>query len=786
MEFEENTSKSADNELSLIDILYLLLRNWYWFLLSIIICVGIGIIHLKKQPRIYTRTATVLIKDNSNNSGLSEASAFEELNLYSMKRNVGNEIVMFKAHQLMSEVVRRLHLEVSYMIKDKFRMTELYTQSPVQVSFVDADDSEYCSFQIIPVSQKQVRLTGFSVVLEGEDAEKCSLVTNLNDTINTPVGRLVVSPTLYYTDEYRNIPIYVSKANLKDVAQSFRGALKVELTDRMTTIISLTLNDVSIPRAEDVINTLVAVYNEDAINDKNRIVINTSNFINERLQIIEKELQMVDTDIEVYKKANRLTDISSEAGMYLGNKQQYNNENLTLDNQLILADFVRDYLVNPQKSTELIPVNAGITDMNVASQINEYNSLLLKRDKLYRRSGGNNPIVMELNNTLAAMKQSIIRSLDNLIAGLKIKMNNIHEREIFALKRISDVPTQQKYVLSVERQQKIKEELYLYLLNKREENALTQAITESNARIIDPALGSNAPISPQSSVILLAAFVLGCFFPGAGLWLIAISDTKIHTRKEVEEKISMPFLGEVPLRDKKDKGKIVVKENSRDAVSEAFRIIRTNMDFMCMKDCKQQVVMFTSFNPGAGKTFIAMNLAMSIALTRKKVVLLDLDIRKGTLTHVHSHDHANQPGITHYLSGRVDDLDKIIRVGGLHEYLDVIGAGPIPPNPAELLLSERLDRLIVELRKRYDYIIIDNVPAGMVADAVIVNRVVDMTIYVIRAEKMDRRLLPELEKLYKEGKFRNMSLILNGIRYNRKGYGYVYGYGYGSFNKAKN
>ena len=248
----------------------------------------------------------------------------------------------------------------------------------------------------------------------------------------------------------------------------------------------------------------------------------------------------------------------------------------------------------------------------------------------------------------------------------------------------------------------------------------------------------------------------------------------------------MPFLGEVPLRDKKDKGKIVVKENSRDAVSEAFRIIRTNMDFMCMKDCKQQVVMFTSFNPGAGKTFIAMNLAMSIALTRKKVVLLDLDIRKGTLTHVHSHDHANQPGITHYLSGRVDDLDKIIRVGGLHEYLDVIGAGPIPPNPAELLLSERLDRLIVELRKRYDYIIIDNVPAGMVADAVIVNRVVDMTIYVIRAEKMDRRLLPELEKLYKEGKFRNMSLILNGIRYNRKGYGYVYGYGYGSFNKAKN
>ena len=330
-------------------------------------------------------------------------------------------------------------------------------------------------------------------------------------------------------------------------------------------------------------------------------------------------------------------------------------------------------------------------------------------------------------------------------------------------------------MLSVERQQKIKEELYLYLLNKREENALSQAITESNARVIDAAQGSRSPVAPKSMMILLAAVVLGLAIPAGIIWLQMVMNTTVRTRKDVEDAVSIPFLGEIPLRDKKNKDEIVVRENGRDSISEAFRIVRTNMDFMRVKAKDMKVVMFTSFNPNAGKTFVSMNLAMSFALTRKKVILVDLDIRKGTLSgHVSG---STNMGITNYLSGKVDDINSIIKKEELATNLDIIHTGPVPPNPSELLLSDRLEALIEELKKRYDYIILDNVPAGLVADAAIVNRVADLTIYILRAGLMDRRQLPELEKLYRQGKFRNMSLVLNGVRYNRSGYGYGYGYG---------
>ncbi len=572
-----------------------------------------------------------------------------------------------------------------------------------------------------------------------------------------------------------------------------------------------------------MINTLISVYNTDAINDKNQIVMNTSNFINDRLIVIEKELGDVDSDIESYKREHQLTDISSETGMYLQTSSQYRQEGLSLENQLSLAKYIKNYLTDPGKSSDLIPANTGISDVNIESQIGEFNEMLLKRDKLISNSSSKNPVVQDLNNSLIAMKQTIIRSVDNLIVGLNIKIKNIRAQEEQTSRRISAVPTQQKEVLSVERRQKIKEELYLYLLNKREENELTQRMTESNARIIDPAAGSNAPVAPKSMMILLASIVLGCAIPAgvlwllavsdtkvrsrkdveggsnapvapksmmillasivlgcaipAGvLWLLAVSDTKVRSRKDVEGVLSVPFLGEIPMRDKKDKSEVVVHENGRDSVSEAFRIVRTNMDFMRVKDKKMQVVMFTSFNPGAGKTFVSMNLAMSFALTHKKVVLVDLDIRKGTLS---SHVHVSDKGVTNYLSGRIDNVDEIIRQNELCDKLDIIHAGPVPPNPAELLLGDRLETLIAELRKRYDYIILDNVPAGVVADAVIVNRVADLTIYVVRAGRMDRRALPEVEKLYQEGKLRNMSLILNGTVYKHGAYGYRYGYGYG-------
>lgn len=789
-EFETtNRQQEEENDFDLMAILRMGLANWYWFLLSIGICLGLAFFYLKSTPYVYVRTASVLIKDEKNGGQLSSTSAFEDLSMLNIKSNVDNEVLVFKSKRLMTEVARKLRLDVSYQMRCRLQNIELYTQSPIILQFPEATESASLSLKVTPLSDKEVLLSDFQEQ-EGSTSKVSVIKAHLNDTIITPVGRVVVLPTLYYTKEYYNVPLMVKKSNLQQVAQSYNGSLQSALASKTATIINLSLNDVSPTRAEDVINTLIDVYNEDVINDKNRVAINTSNFINDRLIIIEKELGGVDSDIETYKKENRLTDITSETGMYLQSTSQYQQESLGLDNQRTLALYIRDYLNDPSKSAELIPSNTGVSDMNIESQISEYNDLLLKRDKLISNSSDRNPVVMDLNNSLSAMRQTIIRAMDNFVTSLNIKIQNTREQEAQTMRRINAVPTQQKYVLSVERQQKIKEALYLYLLNKREENALSQSITESNARIIDPASGGSVPVSPKSNMILFAALLLGCAIPAGILWLITSLDTRVRDRKDVEDKLSIPLLGEIPYREPKKGEKsnaMAVQENGRDSVSEAFRIVRTNMDFMKMGAKDIQVVMLTSLNVSAGKTFVSFNLAVSLAQAGKKVVLVDLDIRKGTLS---SQIQATKVGVTNYLSGKETRIDAIIHPSEYHPNLHLISNGPVPPNPAELLLSENLDKLIDELKKRYDYVILDNVPSNMIADAMIVNRVADLTLYVIRAGSMNRRQLPEVEKLYRQQKFKNMAVLLNGVKYNHSRYGYYkygysYGYGYG-LDKKKN
>ncbi len=783
IESQNSELREKESEISIVDIFHLVIANWYWFVLSILICAGIAFFYLKSSSKVYSRKASVLIRDDSKGGSISESTAFADISFLGGKRNVDNEVLVFQSRHLMEKVARRLHLDMSYKVKNGLREDELYTHSPITVLFPESEERQVIEMTVTPVDSATVRLSDFSLSIAGEEIRSAEVVdARLNDTILTPVGTMVVTPTLYYTDTYYGKPVYITKSNMEKVVEGYLRRINISLASKTATIINLVLDDVSTARAEDILNMLIAVYNEDVINDKNQIAVNTSKFINDRLIIIERELGSVDANIESFKRENQLTDITSETGMYLQNTSRYKQEGLSLENQLSIVKYIKEYLVDPQKGSDLIPANTGISDNSVESQIKEYNDMLLKRDKLVAGSSNKNPIVIDLNNSLGAMKQTIIRSVDNLIVGLNIQLKNIREQEEQTTKRIEAVPTQQKYVLTVERQQKIKEELYLYLLNKREENALTQAITESNARIIDPASGSSVPVAPKSMMILLAAIVLGGTIPMGVLWLLNVTDTKVRTRKELDNVLTVPFLGDIPrhgTRKGEDTDAIVVHESGRDSVSEAFRIIRTNMEFMRVKSDNLQVVMFTSANPGAGKTFVSSNLAMSIAQTNKKVVLVDVDIRKGTLSGIFSNP-SGRMGLTHYLSGHTDNLDDIIGVSEEYDKLDIVFSGPVPPNPAELLLSERFDYFISELRKRYDYIIVDNVPAGMVADASIVNRVADLTIFVVRSGVMDRRQLPELEKMYREEQLRNMSVILNGVSSERRGYGYGYGYGYGN------
>ena len=765
-----NSSNKNDQGLNIVDLFMYLASQWKWFLLSILICGGIAWYNYARAPLVYFRSATVIIKDPSNKASTSGLDRFDN---FINKVNVANEILQFRSKKLMREVVQRVHADVSYQIKDGLRSNELYNESPVLVSLPDALPEQSFSFTMTLKDAKTVTLSDFS----GIEA-KPSYEVALNDTVAIIEGmNVVVTATNYLRDSWLNTPIRVQKLPVESMVNYYKNALGIQQEEEEASILTLALKDSSPARAEDVLNTLITVYNEEAIKEKNQVAVNTANFINERLIIIERELGNVESNLESFKQRNQIVDIASSAGMYMTESQKYNADAMELETQLRLANFIKDYLTDPSKETDLIPSNTGISDMNIENQISLYNAAKLKRDHLIDDSSVNNPVVQELNNSLRAMKQSIIRAVDNMIVSLNVKRNDAQNREMRAQDRVTAIPTKERQMLSIERQQKIKEALYLFLLNKREENALSQAMADNNARVIDGAEGSNAPISPNRNRILLLGLLVGIALPGAVCLAILFMDTRVHGRKDIEGATSVPYLGEIPLDKEamKDHRKkvMVVKEQGDDIVSEAFRILRTNMAFLSKKDKPAQVITFTSFNIGAGKTFIARNLSMSLAYMKKRVVMVDLDIRKGTLSRHFGHYHV---GVTNYLSDNTVKVDDIIQH---QEGFDLIPAGILAPNPAELLMDNRLDELMNELRARYDYIIADNVPVGLIADATIANRIADLTIFVVRAGKLDRRQLPDIEKLYQEKKLKNMALVLNGANPERHGYGYSYGYGYG-------
>lgn len=775
------SSRKNDTGINLVDLLAYFASKWKWFLLSVLVCGGIAWYHYARSPLVYFRSATVIIKDPSNKTSTTGLDRFDNI---INKVNVANEILQFRSKKLMREVLQRLHADISYQLEDGLRSNELYNQSPVLLSFPDALPEQHFAFTVTLKDKKSLVLSDFT----GIDV-KSDFTVEMYDTVTLSRGmRVVATPTNYYNDSWTGTPIRVAKLPMESMVNYYKSALGIQQEEEESSILTLALKDGSAARAEDILNTLINVYNEEAIKDKNQVAVNTADFINDRLIIIEDELGGVESELETFKQRNQIVDIASSAGMYMSESQKYNTDALELETQLRLANFIKDYLTDPAKETDLIPSNTGIGDMNIESQINLYNTAKLKRDHLIDDSSANNPVVLELNNSLRAMKQNIIRAVDNMIVSLNVQRSDAQSREMRAQNRITSIPTKERKMLSIERQQKVKEALYLFLLNKREENALSQAMADNNARVIDGAEGSNSPISPNRNRILLLGLLVGLAIPSLACLGILFLDTRVHSRKDVEGIVSVPYLGEIP--QDKEAGKLneqespflLAKEQRDSTVSEAFRILRTNMAFMARKDLPQQVIIFTSLNEGAGKTFISKNLGMSLVLAKKKVILIDMDIRRGTLSRQF---HLKKIGLTNYLADNTLLAEDIIQH---QDGFDIIAAGAIAPNPAELLMDERLDNLVTELRRRYDYIVVDSVPVGIIADATISNRIADLTIFVARAGRLDRRQLPEIEQLYKENKLRNMALVLNGAdlhrRYGYYGYyGYSYKYGYGKKKK---
>ncbi len=786
-------SKKHQNQsgsVPLSDIFFLTIHQWPWILLSVFICVGVAYIYLLRTPTVYSRSAEILIKDDQNGQSIS-SSEFESLGLFQSSTNIQNEMTNLMAKDLMEEVVKRLGLDINYYRNGRFHDVVAYgSDLPVKLSLSGFPDEGSLSMDLSVNKDGKVTISDLAV--PGHESSSTDFTGNFNDSIATPVGKIVVSPTPNYKAG-EEVKLIVDKKPLSASIDSYTGRLTVTMSNEKGTVLKLTLSDQSTQRADDVLNTLIGIYNENWIRDKNQIAISTSNFINERLGVIEGELGIVDSDISTYKSENLVPDVEAAASMYMTQSQQTQAEILDVSNQLSMARYIRSYLTAEGNRDKLLPASTGLRSNSVLSLISEYNEKLLQRNSLVIKSSDKNPLVIQLDEQLNAQRQAVISSIDNEIIALDTQLKSLRGSEAKTMSRIASNPTQAKNLLSTERQQKVKEALYLFLLQKREENELSQAFTAYNTRIVNKPGFSGVPPTPNRRNILAMAFIIGLAIPFGVTYVRTTSNTKLRGRKDVEN-LSTPFLGEIPQyskdgrrgkkKDHSEANTIVVREGKRDIINEAFRVLRTNVEFMCNAIDGSKVIAFTSFNPGSGKSFISVNLATSIALKGRKVLIIDGDMRHGSTS---SYIGSPSTGLADYLSGADNDLSSLIVKDQMCDTLSFLPVVSNPPNPTELLESPRFAELIEKMKSEYDYIVIDCPPIEVVADAQIIDRYVDRTFFIIRAGLLERSMLPEIDRLYEEKKYRNMAFILNGTR-NDKGrygyshsyrYGYGYGYGYG-------
>ena len=776
--------KPADDFIRIQDLWSMFVPKWYWFAISLFITLTIAVLYLLSTPPIYTRTAAILVKDNSKSSSSTGAmSDFSDLGIFKSNTNINNELLTLKSPTLMTEVVNRLGLNETFTIRKGLKNVDLYKVSPVTITFCDKIEVPL-SFTIKFSSKEAFAISELEI--SGEDIGE-TLSAQMGDSIQTSAGIMIVSPTQEFTDAFIGTSIRYVRGSVRAAVDTYSNALVAELGNEDATIINLSINDTSIRKAEDILNTLIEVYNENWIRDKNQIAVSTSQFISDRLGVIESELGHVDENISSYKSEHLLPDVQAASSLYMAQSAENNKELSTLNNQLSTAQYIRREL-NTKQLDQTLPANSGIVSANIETQISEYNNLVLDRNRLIANSSEKNPLVKNMASSLQSMQRTIIQSVDNLIVSLNTQIRSLRRQEEATTNRLASNPNQAKYLLSVERQQKVKEELYLYLLQKREENELSQAFTAYNTRLITAPRGSMFPTAPRKMNILLVAFAVGLLVPAVGIFMKENMNTKVRGRKDLEN-LSIPFIGEIPQysgtkkkwwefkhRKRQDMKTIVVNEGNRNIINEAFRVLRSNMDFMASKDNNQHVFVLTSFNPGSGKSFLAINIAISFAIKKKKILIIDGDLRHRTVsTYV---DSPNK-GLSDYLNNQIEDWKEIIVSYKGYTNLHILPIGTIPPNPTELLEDSKLSMLIEALRPEYDYIFIDCPPVDIVADAQIIEKWADRTIFVVRSGLLDRSMLSELENMYTGKRFKNLSMILNGTESTGGRYGYRYGYHYG-------
>lgn len=782
-ERKDKLGEQSEEQVNIQELLFRYLIHWPWFVVSIIICIACAWGYLRLTTPIYNISATVLIKDEKKGGGASMSSDLEKMGLegfVSSSSNVDNEIEVLRSKSLAREVVNNLGLFVTYMDEDEFPSKELYHTSPVLVSLTHQEADKLPGRMEINMILQPTGALGVQITVgEKEYRKQFDKLPAVFPTDEGTVAFFANNDTLSAVcpeniTKERHITAFINRPF--SVLKEYVNSLSIAPTSKTTSVVVISLENTNTRRGRDYINKLLEMYNINANNDKNEVAQKTAEFIDERIGIISKELGSTEQDLENFKRSAGITDLSSEAQIALTGNAEYEKKRVENQTQINLVMDLQRYMKGNEY--EVLPSNIGLQDAASAGAIDRYNQMLVERKRLLRTSTENNPTIINLDTSIRAMRTNVQATLDATLKGLQITKEDLAREASRYSRRINDAPTQERQFVSIARQQEIKSGLYLMLLQKREENAITLAATANNAKIIDEALADDNPISPKKTIVYLAALVLGVGFPVGVIYLIGLTKFKIEGRADVEKLTSLPVVGDIPLADEKT-GSIAVFENQNNLMSETFRNVRTNLQFMLENG--KNVILVTSTISGEGKSFISANLAISLSLLGKKVVIVGLDIRKPGLNKVFNIPK-KEHGITQYLTNTTANLMDFVQPSDINKNLFILPGGTVPPNPTELLARGGLEKAIETLKANFDYVILDTAPVGMVTDTLLIGRVADLSVYVCRADYTHKAEFTLINELAENNKLPNLCIAVNGLDLNSRKYGYYYGYGkYGKY-----
>lgn len=780
--YEDNMRDMDEEKVDYQEILFRYLIHWPWFVASVLVCLAAAWGYLYFQVPVYQISASIMIKDDKKGGGA--ATDLENLGIggvITSTQSIDSEIEVLRSKTILKEVVNNLELYITYKDEDELPARELYKTSPVVVNLTaqEADNlpgAALIDMKLAPGGSLDVNLkVGMNEYNQHFDKLPAVLPTSVG-TFGFALKDSLSNGRVNGQNTERHISAVVSQPF--GMAKGYQWALSITPTSKSTSVAVVSLVNTNIQRGQDFINKLMEMYNRNTNNDKNEVAEKTREFINERIKIIDEELGNTEDKLETFKRNAGLTDISSDAQLAVSGNAEYEKKRVENGTQINLVRDLTKYINNPSNEYEVLPSNIGLADNGLTTQIERYNELVTERKRLLRTSTESNPMIVNLDTSIRAMRANVQAAINGTLQGLLIMKADLEREANRFSRRISDAPGQERQYVSIARQQEIKAGLYLMLLQKREENAITLAATANNAKIIDEPVAEGGPVSPKPKMIYMIALVVGVGLPVGIIFLIGLTKFKIEGRGDVEKLTYLPIVGDVPLTTDKT-GSIAVFENQNTLMSETFRNVRTNLQFMLEKD--QKVILVTSTISGEGKSFISANLAISLSLLGKKVVIVGLDIRKPGLNKVFNISRKEQ-GITQYLSNPEKNLMDFVQSSDINKNLFILPGGTVPPNPTELLARDGLDKAIETLKKNFDYVILDTAPVGMVTDTLLIGRVADLSVYVCRADYTRKAEFTLINEIASENKLPNLCTVINGLDLQKKKYGYYYGYGkYGKY-----